>query len=48
LLDSETLAGAAEALGISINTAKTQLASVFRRTGVRGQKELTRPALRLT
>ncbi len=47
LLESESLARAAESLGISVNTAKTQLASVFRRTGVRNQKELAQLAARL-
>jgi DNA-binding CsgD family transcriptional regulator len=47
LLESHSLARAAEPLGISINTAKTQLASIFRRTGVRSQKELAQLAARL-
>jgi DNA-binding CsgD family transcriptional regulator len=47
LLESDSLARAAEPLGISINTAKTQLASIFRRTGVRSQKELAQLAARL-
>jgi DNA-binding CsgD family transcriptional regulator len=47
LLESDSLAGAAESLGISISTAKTQLASIFRRTGVRRQKELAQLAARL-
>ena len=47
LLESDSLARAAEPLGISINTAKTQLASIFRRTGVRSQKELAHLAARL-
>jgi DNA-binding CsgD family transcriptional regulator len=47
LLESDSLAQAAEPLGISINTAKTQLASIFRRTGVRSQKELAQLAARL-
>ncbi len=47
LLESPSLARAAAPLGISINTAKTQLASIFRRTGVRSQKELAQLAARL-
>jgi DNA-binding CsgD family transcriptional regulator len=47
LLENDSLARAAESLGISINTAKTQLASIFRRTGVRSQKELAQLAARL-
>jgi DNA-binding CsgD family transcriptional regulator len=47
LLESDSLARAAESLGISINTAKTQLASIFRRTGVKSQKELAQLAARL-
>jgi DNA-binding CsgD family transcriptional regulator len=47
LLENDSLARAAEPLGISINTAKTQLASIFRRTGVRSQKELAQLAARL-
>jgi DNA-binding CsgD family transcriptional regulator len=46
-LESDSLARAAESLGISINTAKTQLTSIFRRTGVRSQKELAQLAARL-
>jgi DNA-binding CsgD family transcriptional regulator len=47
LLESDSLARAADSLGISINTAKTQLASIFRRTGLRRQKELVQLAARL-
>jgi DNA-binding CsgD family transcriptional regulator len=47
LLENDSLARAAESLCISINTAKTQRASIFRRTGVRSQKELAQLAARL-
>lgn len=47
LLESDSLTRAAGLLGISINTAKTQLASIFRRTGVKSQKELAQLAARL-
>ena len=40
LLSSRTLAHAADAIGISVNTAKTHLARIFRKTGTSGQRQL--------
>ena len=42
LVDGLTLTAAAEALGISRNTARAQLASVFTKTGVNRQNQLVR------
>jgi DNA-binding CsgD family transcriptional regulator len=40
LLTSRTLANAADTIGISVNTAKTHLARIFRKTGTSGQRQL--------
>ncbi len=48
LLECESLTKAAERLRISINTAKTQLRSIFNRTGTRNQKELAKLVTALT
>lgn len=42
LVDGLTLTAAAEALGVSRNTARTQLSSVFRKTGVNRQTQLVK------
>ncbi|MBM68914.1 MAG: hypothetical protein CME43_05505 [Haliea sp.] len=42
LVDGQTLTAAAKALGISRNTARGQLASVFTKTGVNRQNQLVR------
>lgn len=47
LLDSDNLQVAADRLQISRNTAKTQLASVFQKAGVRKQSELVRELVAL-
>lgn len=48
LLESESLQAAAEKLSISRNTAKTQLASIFQKAGVRRQSELARKLVLLS
>lgn len=42
LIDGLTLTAAAEALGVSRNTARAQLSSVFRKTGVNRQTQLVK------
>ena len=42
LVDGLTLTAAAEALGVSRNTARTQLASIFTKTGVNRQSQLVK------
>lgn len=44
LADGDTLAGAAEALGVAMPTVRTHLAAAFRKTGTRRQAELVRLA----
>lgn len=46
LLSGASLSGAARLLGVSRNTAHTQLSSVFAKTGTSGQNELIRRLLR--
>lgn len=45
LTNGQTLAGAAERLGISVHTARTQLKGVFGKTGVRKQSQLVQRIL---
>jgi DNA-binding CsgD family transcriptional regulator len=42
LVDGLTLTAAAEALGVSRNTARTQLSSIFTKTGVNRQMQLVK------
>ncbi len=42
LVDGQTLTAAAEALGVSRNTARTQLSSIFTKTGVNRQSQLVK------
>lgn len=47
LLETEGLQSAADKLRVSRNTAKTQLAAIFQKAGVRRQSELVRKLLAL-
>lgn len=42
IIDGQTLTAAAEALGVSRNTARTQLSSIFTKTGVNRQSQLVK------
>ena len=42
LVDGLTLTAAAEALGVSRNTARTQLSSIFTKTGLNRQSQLVK------
>jgi DNA-binding CsgD family transcriptional regulator len=45
LIEGDSVARAAQALGISVNTARTQLKSVFAKTGCNRQSDLIRVVL---
>ena len=45
IVDGHDLAAAADALGVSVNTLRTQLQRIFDKTGVRSQSALVRALL---